>query len=60
MTNLDPLPLVTFQAVADHLGVSRQTIYNLVRRGDLKMVKIGRASRITRESLDAYVKKVLA
>ena len=39
-------------------GVSRTTIYDLVNRGELVKVNIGRRGFITAESLDAYVDRL--
>jgi excisionase family DNA binding protein len=45
-------------AVTQKLGVSRATVYRLVERGELKLVKIStRASGITADSLRAFVEK---
>lgn len=42
----------------EQLGVSRATIYRLVKAGDLELVKLGaRAAGVTGESLHAYVEK---
>ena len=42
----------------DTLGVSRATIYRLIKTGDLQLVKISpRASGITTESLDKLIAK---
>lgn len=37
------------------LSVGRSTIYNLMAAGKLKIVKIGRSTRITTESIRALV-----
>ena len=37
------------------LGVSKSTIYRLIREGEFDVVKIGHSVRITEESLDAYI-----
>ena len=42
-------------ATAELGGVSRSTIYDLVNRGELTKVNIGRRGFITAESLDVYV-----
>jgi excisionase family DNA binding protein len=39
-------------------GVSRTTIYDLVNRGELVKVNIGRRGFITAESLGAYVERL--
>ncbi len=38
-----------------YLGLSRGTIYNLVKRGELRRVKVGRRSLIARQDLDAFL-----
>ena len=45
---------------ATALGVSRTTLYKLIEEGDLDSVKIGKARRISTESLEAYAAKLLA
>jgi excisionase family DNA binding protein len=39
------------QEAADTIGVSRQYIYNLMRRGQLRTVKVGRRRLIPRSAL---------
>lgn len=39
-------------------GLSRSTIYELISRGDLRVVKIGRRSFIPEESLRTFVEKM--
>lgn len=41
--------------VADLLRVCRATVYNLTASGDLRMIKVGRASRILAADLDAFL-----
>jgi excisionase family DNA binding protein len=51
-------PFVKLYRVADameQLSVSRATLYRLVAAGKLRLVKIGGASRITAESIDALI-----
>jgi excisionase family DNA binding protein len=47
--------LVTVQAAADRLAVSRWMIYRLIWDNQLKSVQIGRCRRIVRKSLDDYI-----
>lgn len=53
--------LLTYKAAAELLGVSSATIYNLVRRGDLRAVKLGAspnsAVRIDPADLAAYLRR---
>jgi excisionase family DNA binding protein len=51
----DQAELVTVQAAADRLAVSRWMIYRLIWDQQLKSVQIGRCRRIIRRSLDDYV-----
>ena len=43
------------QEVADILHVSKSTIYDLIRRGDIHSYKIGRKVRFTQDDVDAYI-----
>lgn len=43
--------------VAKYLGVARNTIANLIERGELKAVRVGRQFRIHRETLAAFLKE---
>lgn len=43
------------QEVADILHVSRSTIYDLIRRGEIHSYKIGRKVRFTQDDVDAYI-----
>ena len=47
--------LITVQAAADRLAVSRWMIYRLIWEQQLKSVQIGRCRRVIRQSLDDYV-----
>jgi len=44
---------------ARRLSCGRSTIYELINTGDLVRVKLGRAARITSESVDAYVARLV-
>lgn len=43
------------QQVAELLHVSRSTIYDLIRRGELHSYRIGRKVRFTQDDVDAYI-----
>jgi excisionase family DNA binding protein len=47
--------LVTVQAAAERLAVSRWMVYRLIWEQQVKSVQIGRCRRIVRQSLDDYV-----
>lgn len=53
--------LLTYKAAADLLGVCPATVYNLVRRGDLRAIKLGRQAnspvRIDPADLAAYLER---
>ena len=51
--------LVTVQAAADRLAVSRWMVYRLIWDQQVKSVQIGRCRRIVRQSLDEYVKGLI-
>lgn len=39
-------------------GLGRTTVYELVKRGDIARVKIGRRSFVTVESLESYIDRL--
>lgn len=43
------------QEVADILHVSKSTIYELIRKGEISSYRIGRKVRFTQEDVDAYI-----
>lgn len=45
------------QEVADILQVSKSTIYDLIRRGELKSYKVGRKMRFTEDDVNEYISK---
>lgn len=47
--------LLTIDQVCDRLQVSEATVRRLVRDGDLKVVRIGRAIRVRPEDLDDFI-----
>lgn len=53
-----PQPLIyRINAAVEQMGISRATLYRLVKAGDLDLVKISiRASGITRESINRHLK----
>lgn len=44
----------TLQEVADNLKCSVSTVRNLIKRGQLKSMRVGNRHRITEEQLQAY------
>ena len=47
--------LITVQAAADRLAVSRWMVYQLIWDCRIQSVQIGRCRRIVRQSLDDYL-----
>jgi excisionase family DNA binding protein len=45
---------------AEYVGISRSSIYNLLRAGLIKSVRIGSRNVILRASLDEYLKSLMA
>lgn len=45
------------QEVAEMLHVSKSTIYELIRKGEINSYKIGRKVRFTQEDVDAYISR---
>ena len=52
--------LITVQAAADRLAVSRWMIYRLIWENRVAPVQIGRCRRIIRQSFDDYVASLIA
>jgi excisionase family DNA binding protein len=50
--------LLSVAEVAVHLGVCRQTVYNLIYDGSLPSVKFRGVRRISRRSLDDWLKQL--
>jgi excisionase family DNA binding protein len=55
----EPL-LLTIVEAARMLSVGRTTVYELIERGDLRAVHIGRACRVPVVALNDYVERLLA
>jgi excisionase family DNA binding protein len=48
---------MSIQQVQDRLGLSKRSVFRLLKRGDIRKVRFGGAMRIIRESLDGYERK---
>jgi excisionase family DNA binding protein len=65
-TNSDTHPtvgpgrLLDVNQVADVLGCGRTLVYELLGRGELRRVKVGRLTRVPSSELDRYVLRQLA
>ena len=46
---------LTPREVADQLRVSSMTVYRLIKSGELRAVRVGKAYRILEEDVDAYL-----
>jgi excisionase family DNA binding protein len=51
----DPPTLLTVPETAAYLRISRNTAYEIVKRGELPSVRLGRVIRVPRASLDAWI-----
>jgi excisionase family DNA binding protein len=52
--------LLTVEEAAELLRLGRTTTFELVMRGNIQSVKIGRRRLVVREGLDRYVTELLA
>jgi excisionase family DNA binding protein len=50
--------LHTPEGAAEELALSRTKIFNLIKSGELRSVKIGRARRIPASALEEYVARL--
>ena len=57
-TQAKPDSLLTVDEVANRLGCSTRTVYNLINDGVLAKVKIRRSTRISEALVDAYIESV--
>lgn len=48
------------QDVADMLGVCKSTIYNMIKKGDIKSYKVGRKVRFTEDDVKDFIKRSTA
>lgn len=54
---MTPSALLTVKQAMHDLQVCRATVYNLIDRKELPIVKVGGATRIKRTALEAYIAK---
>jgi excisionase family DNA binding protein len=60
VTGLDrPRVLYRIDEAAELLSVSKSRVYELVRSGQLRTVKVGKSHRVPARSLDEYVSRLL-
>lgn len=50
-----PQPVYRVSEVAEHLELDRNTVYELVKSGELRSVRVGRHIRITASALDDFL-----
>ncbi|HEV2557814.1 MAG TPA: helix-turn-helix domain-containing protein [Microvirga sp.] len=48
-------PLITLREACELTRISRATIYNMIRKGELPVVKLGRRTLIRAEHLAAFI-----
>ncbi|WKY43702.1 helix-turn-helix transcriptional regulator [Eubacteriaceae bacterium ES2] len=48
---------LTAQDVADILKIAKNTVYELIKRGELNSYKVGRKVRFTQEDVEEYIKR---
>jgi PTS system nitrogen regulatory IIA component len=51
------MPYLNLKQVAEHLGVSEKTIYRLISKGEIPVVKVGKQWRFNRLELENWLKK---
>ena len=51
--------LVSVEDAAALLGIGRTTLYELIRQGDVRPIRIGRCVRIPQRELQAYVDRLI-
>jgi excisionase family DNA binding protein len=50
-------PLLTVRSVCELLAVSRQTVYRIVEKGDMRPVRVGERLRFRRADIEAYLER---
>ena len=55
-----PRLLLTVEEAADRIGICRANMFKLIRRGEVKSVKVGRLRRIPPAALEDYVRQLSA
>lgn len=48
---------ITYEEAQQLVGLGRTTLWRLVKSGEVKSAQIGRAVRLSRESLEAYMER---
>ncbi len=55
---IDHGPLLTRAEAAEFLNVSPQTVYRILRRGELPAFRIGHSIRISQVALEIYLRQL--
>lgn len=53
-----PRALLSVEEAATQLGVSRSTMYEIIKSGEIETVKVGRLRRVPADAIDAYIATV--
>jgi excisionase family DNA binding protein len=57
--SLPPPLLLSVEEAAAELRIGRSRMYDLVRSGDVLSVKVGKSRRVVRDSLKAYIGRLV-
>jgi putative molybdopterin biosynthesis protein len=57
---MDKKSALSVQDVADMLGVSKNTIYNMIKKGELASYKVGRKVRFTEDEVKGFISRSTA
>lgn len=57
MEGLKEIKVYTLKEVEDMLSVTRRTVYNYIKNGDLKATKIGKYWRVQHEDLQDFINR---
>ena len=49
--------IMTVENLMDYMNIGRTTAYKLVQSGKIKTIRIGRIYRISKKSIDDYIRK---
>jgi excisionase family DNA binding protein len=58
MTRSDDRLLLRVEEVARQLGIGRTKVFELIRSGELRSVKLGGARRVSATAVQAYIAKL--
>jgi len=51
----EDVTLLTVEEAAVRLGISRSTMYSLIRAGSIRSVKLGKRTRLTPQQVSDYI-----